>query len=616
MKSHIRIAVWLGLFHLLTPSARAQWTSQSFFLHPGWNAVYLEVEPDPRAADAVFANRAVESVWRWNRRFQAVQYIQDPESLLPGDPDWMVWFPESSPSRAALNLHTIEGGRPYLIKVPDNAPPFLWAVQGRPVARPVDWLTDSLNLVGFSVNPFVPPTFGSFFANEPALAGQSIYRLDAAGVWNLVANPAITQMQPGEAFWIRAQGRADFKGPLVIEAEQRAGLVYGRSLSEQTLRIRNASSAPRSITIRQLPSALPPAGVEPLYAGEVPLSYFEMNLAADQYGWKPLQTFLAVPALAPGEERVLRLAVRRGDMNTYTPPAGITGVRYQSLLEITDDAGSRTVVPITSEGLQSFRPATTAHAPSGGGAAGGSPPHPRAGLWVGNAIIQKVNQPAHPSQPDLPVATGTEFQFRLIVHVDASGQARLLQKVLQMWKDGTTKPDPANPDVEILDQPGRYVLLTDESLVASFSGATLRDGDPVGRRISTAAFGFKDPIPMVGSGDFGANTVTCQVTLNFDDPLNPFVHRYHPDHNNLDERFEQPLPEGTESFTVTRDIELQFASTDPEGLALAGWGDNQLGGTYRETITGLHRNTLRLEGVFRLHHLSEVLELNDGMESN
>lgn len=611
-QSLLPFALLLCVLGLMSPPARAQWTSQSLFLHSGWNAVYLEIEPDPLACDAVFANRPVESVWRWNRRFNSVQYIQDPEALLPGDPDWMAWFPVDSPNRAALNLHTLAGGHPYLIKLPDTASPFLWVVQGRPVTRPIDWLTDSWNLAGFSVNPLGPPTFASFFANDAALAGQPIYRLDAAGVWQAVGNPAITQMLPGEAFWIDTEGTTDFQGSLVVETDQRAGLVYGRSRSEQSLRLRNESTQPKTITIRQLPSALPPPGVEPLYAGEVPLSYFEINLASAQYGWKPLQTFLSVPALAPGEERVLRLAVRRADMNPFTPPGGATDVLYQSLLEITDNAGSRTLLPVTSRGLQSFEAAG-----GGSGGQGASPglPHPRAGLWIGNAIIQKVNQPAHPTQPNMPVATGNAFQFRLIVHVDAAGQPRLLQKVLQMWKDGTTKPDPNDPDRQILDEPGRYVLLTDESLVGSYSGATLRDGDSVGRRVSTAAFGFKDPLPMTGSGEFGANTVNCEVALDFDDPLNPFVHRYHPDHDNLDERFEQTLPEGQESLSVVRAIELAFSSTDPEGLALAGWRDNQLGGIYRETITGLHRTTLQLEGVFRLHHVSEVAELNDGIEN-
>ena len=604
-----RVILLLGLVVGGSVGVRAQWTSQSFFLSQGWNAVYLEIEPEPLACDDIFAGRPVDSVWRWNKRFEPVQFIQDASELLPGDLDWMVWFPESSPARSARNLHTMQGGHTYLIKVSDAASPFLWVVPGRPVARPIDWQTDSLNLVGFSVNSLGPPSFSSFFADDPTLSGQPIFRLDLSGEWQPVANPATTQMLPGEAFWIRAEGSSDFKGNLVVETDQPRGLSYGRSVPELTLRIRNESALPKTVTIRQLPSALPPAGVKPLYAGEVPLSYFEIDLAAEQYGWKPLQAFLSLPSIAPGEERALRVSVRRGDMNDFTPPSGETDVLYQSLLEITDTVGSRAVVPVTSRGLQTFVASNSAN--SGDGSA----PHPRAGLWVGNAILGEVNQPAHPTQPSVPVKTATAFQFRLIVHVDASGQPRLLQKVLQMWKEGTTIPDPGDPQREIVDVPGRYVLLTDEALINSFTGATLRDGDPVGRRISSAAFAFREPLIMTGAGEFGENTVTCDVSLDYDDPLNPFTHRYHPDHDSLDERFEQPLPEGVESFSVVRSIELEFSSTDPEGLPVAGWQDNQLGGVYRESITGIHRDTLHLEGVFRLHHVSPVNRLNDEMST-
>ena len=69
-----------------------------------------------------------------------------------------------------------------------------------------------------------------------------------------------------------------------------------------------------------------------------------------------------------------------------------------------------------------------------------------------------------------------------------------------------------------------------------------------------------------------------------------------------------------ESSSVRRDISLQFTAADPENLTLAGFGDNQLAGIYRETITGLHKDALHIQGIFRLHHASRIGVLNDGME--
>src|SRR5262249_15954638 len=159
-----------------------------------------------------------------------------------------------------------------------------------------------------------------------------------------------------------------------------------------------------------------------------------------------------------------------------------------------------------------------------------------------------------------------------------------------------------------VNQPGRYVLVTDDRLIPGFSGAALRDGQRVARRFSSTGFAFRSPLGMSGTGDFGAggSVFSCTTVLDFDDPLNPFKHPYHPDHDNLDDRYAQKLPEGVESFTVTRQIQLQFTAADPDGLTIAGWGDNQLGGVYRETLTGLHTSALYLQGTFRLQQASRV----------
>lgn len=599
-----RIARTVGFFvafMFATGTAKAQWTTQTIPLRPGWNAIYLEVQPEPRGCDNLFASLPVESVWFRNRRFDPVQFIQDPEALVPGQPDWLVWFPPSAGSRAALSLHTVLGGRAYLVKIANDAQPLAWSVRGNPIMRRPDWQSDSLNFVGFPVSAQNPPTFATFFAGASAHAGQPIYQLNPAGHWESVANPSTATLEQGRAYWIGCQGQSTFAGPLAVQLEQSTGLGYGRTLVELTVELRNASSQPRSLSVRKLPSANPPPGAA-AKAGEVPLAYFQMDLARGLYGWIPLDATLEKLDVPPGGEWLLRLGIRRADLTSSTGP----DATYQSLLEIADDYGARVLVPVTA---QSSQP-TAGPAPADGGTAGVAP-HKHTGLWIGSASVNKVSQPASLSQPSTPQTVAVDFPLRLIVHVDANGQARLLQRVLQMWKNGTTKPDPLDPTRQIVDVPGRFVLLTDESLLPNFSGAALRDGVPVGRRVSSAAFGFRTPVPLVGTGEFGGNTITAQIQMAYDDPLNPFLHRYHPDHNNLDERFEQTLPAGIESFNVTRLVALQFAAHPPDGLALAGWADTQLGGAYRETITGVHRQPIYVEGFFRLQKASTVGSLND-----
>ena len=102
-----RIAAGLLGCWLLPASLLAQWSTQTITLQPGWNAVFLEIQPTPRDCDTLFSGIPVESVWSWNRQFSTVQYIQDPNSLLPGQPDWLTYLPPASSNRAVSSLFTL-----------------------------------------------------------------------------------------------------------------------------------------------------------------------------------------------------------------------------------------------------------------------------------------------------------------------------------------------------------------------------------------------------------------------------------------------------------------------------------------------------------------------------
>jgi hypothetical protein len=603
-------------------SAQAQWTQQTIHLHPGWNAVFFEVEPQSRDCDTVFRTIPVESVWAWNRRFTSVQFVQDPNTLLPDQPEWLAHFPPLSPHAFLTSLFILQGGRAYLVKLGGTQSVDL-VISGRPKIRQIAWMSDSFNYVGFHVDTQSLPTFADFFAPSSAHAGQAIYRLGATGQWQKITAPTTQKMRRGEAYWVYCKGQSQYQGPLSVTFDAGDGLDYARILAEQTLRITNASASQRTITLRENPSGPVPADLSlPVLAGDVPLSRYEFDVANQRIGWYPLSGPLSLTVPAGGELAV-RLAVRRPDMVAFTPPAGREAL-YQSLLEVSDAAGSLLVVPVSAQGLSAPRVslgARMAGARSKGGMAKfDPPPHPRTGLWIGNATINAVSNPTSGSlNPDEPTTVAAPATFRLIVHVDSSGQARLLQQVLQMWKEGAWIPNPDDPTSTtfILDpnNPGRTVLLTDDSLIPQFSGVGLRDTKLVGRRISSAVFGFSQPIAM-GGGGFGVaggSPTTCAVVLDYRDRLNPFVHQYNPDHDNLDARYETTLPAGKESYTVTREIALGFTAQDPEGLISAEWGDEQLGGIYAEKIAGFHRRAIYIQGIFRLQRISDVGVLNDGL---
>jgi hypothetical protein len=502
-----------------------------------------------------------------------------------------MWFPPHHPLAGRGNLFILRDGRPYLIKT-TNSQPVTWTVRGKPSLRRITWQPDGVNLVGFHVGT-TAPTFQTLFAGETGLSGQPVYSLDAGGAWRAFTDLSTSRPKAGEAYFVRCQRPTQAAGTLLVDAGSREGLRFVPNAAEQSIRIRNASAGVRNISVRVLPSAAPPLGEIPM-AGPVPLEYWRANYATRNLGWEPLST-LTFPALPPGQEWNIRLGVRRSELSATVP-----GATHQSILEITDDLGTKWLIPVRAE--------PNAGAPSGSGLQTLSAPanSPRAGLWIGEVVLDAVSQPAHPGAPTATRPAGGDFSFRMIMHVDGGGTTRLLQQVFLVRKPPVVEPDPDDPNLNRVVEPARTVPVTDESLIPGIIGSA----EIIGRRVSSAAFGFKLPLVLTG-GTFGGGTLNGNAAIAYDDALNPFKHIYHPDHDNLDERFEQKLVEGKEAFTVTRLVSCQFSSTDPLGMNPPGWGDTELGGTYRETISGLHRSAIQVAGTFRLVRILNAPALNE-----
>ena len=220
----------------------------------------------------------------------------------------------------------------------------------------------------------------------------------------------------------------------------------------------------------------------------------------------------------------------------------------------------------------------------------------RSGLWIGVARVDQVSRPASGTNVTwdiaAPLPVAQEFPLRLIVHVDESGQAKLLQKVIML---NTTNQE----DV--------VYLYTDESQALGHS----EDEIASVTRFQTSSFPPIAPMTMGGSnfGDAGS-MFSATVNLAHDATLNPFVHRYHPDHDNKDRNFVSQLPAGQESYAVQRLISLAFEGEDPYWIDDGSeWGTRRVGGTYKEEISGIHRDTIYVQGSFELHRVSEQTEL-------
>jgi len=177
-----------------------------------------------------------------------------------------------------------------------------------------------------------------------------------------------------------------------------------------------------------------------------------------------------------------------------------------------------------------------------------------------------------------PNATPASFPVPLLVHRTASGDTRLLQQAY-LGSDGT-------------------------STSVSTTEALFPAGRTPSNRISIAS--LPSDFIALSAGQLGPTaTVSFDVPLDYDSDSNPFVHRYHPDHDNLDARFQSKLAAGRESLTVRRTITLTFLSS-VAGITAPAWGVTMLGGTYSETVTGLRSTPITVNGSFVLNRVTDA----------
>jgi hypothetical protein len=233
------------------------------------------------------------------------------------------------------------------------------------------------------------------------------------------------------------------------------------------------------------------------------------------------------------------------------------------------------------------------------------------GLWAGSASVSQVANYLKIYQTDASnnpvvgangayIVTGTNtslgavpapFPLRLIVHNDGTN-VNLLQRVFY------------GSDIY-----SNTIIALNES---SLDPAQLASA----RRISAIHLPWSAtnaPFPMAGQLAPGG-TLTATAAFSYDDQSsNPFLHTYHPDHDNLDATFENELPVGSESYGIQRQFTLTISPPNNDFASLTQAGQS-FTGVYQETITmtGLSgaTRTFNTAGAFGLTRLSPISVLN------
>ncbi|MCB1095555.1 MAG: hypothetical protein KDN22_08290 [Verrucomicrobiae bacterium] len=552
--------------------------TQTIELVEGWNCVWLEVDPDD-SAENVFSGYDIETVAAFFPSNGPVEFIEDPGEAAFNADGWSVWYSNDEADQG--NLDRIHGNRAYLIKATASIPSF--SVTGVVRFHEYLWVPDSFNLVGFCVETGDEPTFGEFFAPASAHPSNRIFKLGDNNQW--VGVSASEALENGKAYWVYSAGQSRYQRPLTVSIDGIDSIDYGTGIVNQELLISNLSEASASYKIERVgepnglelikvdfdPSADPPTEVES--AALVDFTFPE-----------------ALPA------RTSRAATIRVDRGWSTEEA-----EREQLYKISSaDTGTCVWLPIRATRADLIGDAEDLTAASG-----------NSGLWVGEVRINQVARIREPDPENNLEPTKYGASMRVIVHVDGSGQARLLKAVTMMRTKTVDGIDP------------KFVLVTRDEKIPFFEGIERRSGKLVGRRIETVSYDlprdvadpniildqttanqtpeFKTELDLTGAVGLGKTLKTMPNTLVLDKwhRSNPYRHAFHPDHRS--------------GFRIKREMQFNFHDEISEEVQkTAGYGVDVLTGDYRESIVGLVKPDQKMwvAGAFAFRRISTVEELN------
>ncbi|HCN28533.1 MAG TPA: hypothetical protein DIT64_07140 [Verrucomicrobiales bacterium] len=557
---------WFFLFFIIGATAQAQWQSTTYALKGGYNSIYLHGAATHATMEQLFPNSGdtanVQEVWRWNPNPTQVQFTTTPLLPTQGTPEWSVWVRGGG----ANTLPNLTGPAAYLVKCAGTSSnTYNVPIVHKPAPPSSTWVRNGANFLGFPsrLNGNYP-FFSTYFATFPAAiaTNSKIYKyvggdLSASNPIQ-VFSPSAERLDRNQAYWFESEVVGNFYAPVHVTLSLTGGLDFGRNGSIVTARVLNRTASVMTLTIAPVASNAAPAGQEAI-TGPVPLTRRTFNTGTAAWEETPIATAYN-EVIAPQSAVELSFGIDRVAMG------GTADALFASMLRLTDAANLFDIlIPATARKTS------------------------LAGLWIGEARVTAVESKA---QADAITPASRPFPLRYLLHVADNGTARVLSQVFLG---------------QLAAAPHDFGICTKEA------GLKADAKDKAARIVATHM--PLDRVLTTGTGSVAIpGTLTRTITVPFDDPVNPFVHQYHPDHDNKSPTG-AALIAGKESHAVTREVTFTFTTAPPEGsTATGGWGSAVIGGTYAEVIHGLHKDSagvgtgdgLHLTGVFELRRVSEL----------
>lgn len=641
---------------LFLPFAHSQTASQTITLIPGWNAIWLEVNPvypagHPREGQAKgpaeFFGDALTPAETEKILIvtspkplagTAEYFAANPTSVSAFNQDeWEQWH---NPQLPGDNLAVISGNRPYLIRTSGR---ISITIEGKVRFHRPSWNPDRYNLIGFGLDG--SPTFHDFFAaSGPTHPTDKIYRLNpATGSWALLPSPLTDTMRANEAYWIFSSGPSDYMGPVSVDFDSaplgRLGfsgpsdaVPVGSGADEIQVDLEEVvfsnMSGPGGITATPRLDLITPdpgsgtLGLRVVSPGSDFLSYVLGNQVDSTPGPSAFPSPLG-EEIAPGSTKTLSLGALR---EWASGSVGRTNV-----YRLYPGGGAAFWLPVSAQSSNILSPTDlipqTAQATVGG-------------LWVGEVVVNDVTSIVEDGAPMREAAAPAPI--RVLLHSDAQGLVHLLSQVTVM------KTRTADPTAE-----ASPVLVLDPNQIPFFEGITERNGKKVGIRIEAVAFDlpresspesqgpdlldaivseststttqwrsgaglFTNPDSVTQSAiesyllfrgirppslkEIYKKSLRCDGAIGtgktvrtFPDGPNAYVLDGFHRSNPFRHAYHQKHPKGP---TIKRDLSITFDSESSN--------PDQLSGTYEERITGLTKSSLTMRGPIKMQRVSTV----------
>ena len=569
MKKILAVAAVVAVA-VLPGAARAAHIEETMALAKGWNAIYLESTPTNAPCDAFFADAPVTRVASYQSdAYSSTRQLADDGTEIVQKPlSYSVWIKGDA---TASTLASLAGGRVYMVYATDA---WTRTFLGVPAAPRSTWRATSgetgfMNLVGVSADPSADVSAKGYFGEGPfGTANGTAYQVGgtktgAPTFLPLTIGAKSAKLQGGRAYALTATKDADWPG--VIGFSGIAQVAFGDgSFADVTLK--NFGTTNRAFRVTLVASA---------DAREAFPEGLLKRRVKDERGeahWTNVVKGVSWDVeLAPDALSAQKFSLERKGLSA--------GATYAAVMQVEDaKTGMRVRIPVTI-----------------GETAADESTFPT-GLWAGYVQMETVSS----LTTNTPTAAAGALKMNILVHVDADGNATLLQRVAA----GT-------------DTNGTLRLFKELDSAQKACGN--------GRRLSTVMMSVDTPAVAAARQTAFGDQLRFDWTVDAKASDNPFRHAWHPDHDGKTADYAGEVASGDdlgnyvnpvkpELWSVTNTLYLSWhkQNVETEPADFERNPDETTAGFATWTVGGLlSSGEIRSFGIFYLKRIVDAAEIEE-----